>query len=391
MEPDFSPLDGYLDELGLDGYLLEADSTHSNQYYLSGFSAPDPFLTLYTPEQTAILTSALEYSRAKSESRAADVRQFGEYEYREKAEQHGRDTARGLVYAEFLAEFDVAAVATDRRFPLFTADSLRGQGIDVTPDRDDVLETIRATKTETELDHIRAAQVANEAAMDAAAEMLANAAIGTERSLHLEGEVLTSERVKTKIERTLLDRGFALDETIVASGPAAANPHDRGSGPISADEPIIVDIFPQSKTTKYHADMTRTFLRGEPDEQIREFYDLTQAAKAAAMDTIEPGATGAAVHDAVCDVYEEAGYPTLRSDESTETGFIHSTGHGVGLDVHEHPQVSPDGEELEAGHVITIEPGLYDPRVGGVRIEDLVVVTEDGYENLTDYPETLVL
>ncbi|MFW5922606.1 MAG: M24 family metallopeptidase [Halodesulfurarchaeum sp.] len=391
MAKDFSTLETLLAEQDLEGYLLDADSTHANQYYLSGFDAPDPFLTLYTPDRTAILTSALEYGRAESESRADTVRQLAEYDYRDKAAEHGRDTARGLVYAEFLAEFGVGSVAADRRFPLFTADSLREQGIEVTVDRDDVLDSIRARKTEAELDHIREAQAANEAAMAAAEEMLAEATVDGEEILFLDGEPLTSERVRTTIERTLLDLGFALDETIVASGPSGAKPHDRGSGPIAANEPVIVDIFPRSKTTKYHADMTRTFVRGEPDPRIREFYDLTRAAKAAAMDAIEPGATGADVHDAVCDVYEDAGHPTLRTDESTDTGFIHSTGHGVGLEVHEHPQVSPDGGTLEPGHVITIEPGLYDPSIGGVRIEDLVVVTEDGYENLTDYPETLVL
>jgi Xaa-Pro aminopeptidase len=391
MAPDFSTLDSFLEAGGFDGYLLDADSTHANQYYLSGFDAPDPFLTLYMPDEMAILTSALEYGRAQTDSRAAVVRQYGDYDYREKAERHGRDEARGMVQAAFLAEFDVTNVAADRRFPLFTADSLRDRGIEISVDREDTIETLRATKTETELEHIREAQAANEEAMAAAESMLTEATVGEDGVLHLEGTPLTSERIKTRIEGTLLDRGFALDETIVASGPAGANPHDRGSGPISVDEPVIVDIFPRSKTTKYHADMTRTFLRGDPDPQIREFYDRTREAKAAAMDAIEPGATGAEVHDVVCDVYEAAGHPTLRSDESTGTGFIHSTGHGVGLDVHEDPQVSPDGGELEPGHVITIEPGLYDPAIGGVRIEDLVVVTEDGFENLTDYPEQLVL
>jgi Xaa-Pro aminopeptidase len=207
--------------------------------------------------------------------------------------------------------------------------------------------------------------------------------------LRHEGDPLTSEQVRQAIEMELLAHGCGLDETIVACGRDAADPHDRGSGPLEADEPIIVDIFPQDKTTKYHADMTRTFCRGDPDETIREWYDLTARAKAAALETIEPGVTGAAVHEAAATVYEDAGLPTLSSDPRTETGFIHSTGHGVGLDVHEQPTVGPGGEELEAGQVITVEPGLYDPAVGGVRIEDIVVVTDDGYENLTAYPERL--
>jgi len=190
---------------------------------------------------------------------------------------------------------------------------------------------------------------------------------------------------------TLLRHGCALDETIVACGSDAADPHERGSGPITVGEPVIVDIFPQDKETKYHADMTRTFCRGEPDDTVEKWFELTDEAKEAALAAVEPGVSGEAVHDAACDVYEEAGLPTLRADESAETGFIHSTGHGVGLDVHELPHVSPGGEELRPGHVITIEPGLYDPEVGGIRIEDIVVVTEDGYENLTDYEKRLEL
>ncbi len=391
MEKDFSPVDRHLEESGHDGYLLDADGEDSNQYYLSGFDAPDPFLTLYTPDETAILTSPLEYARAQSDSRADAVRRWGAYDFREKKQAHGRDEARALVVREFLEEFGVTSVLTDRRFPLFTADSIREGETTVSPDLDDVLEDVRATKTDTELAHIREAQQANEAAMAAAEEQLAIADVSEDGTLRYGEEPLTSEDIKATIERTLLDRGFAMDQTIVASGADGAIPHERGSGPIQVDEPVIVDIFPQSKETKYNADMTRTFLRGEPDPQIREFYDLTQDAKAAAMETVQAGVTGAAVHNAVCDVYEEAGYATLRTDESAETGFIHSTGHGVGLDVHEQPSIGPDGETLEAGHVITIEPGLYDPAVGGVRIEDLVVVTEDGYENLTAYPEQLVL
>ena len=249
---------------------------------------------------------------------------------------------------------------------------------------------IRATKTDAEIEHVRAAQKANEAAMGAAEDLLARAERDGDR-LVVDGETLTSEWVKETIEVTLLRHGCALDETIVACGRDAADPHDRGSGPLEPDEPIIVDIFPRDKSTKYHADMTRTFCVGEPDPTVQEWYDLTEQAYRAALEAVEPGVTGKDVHDAACEVYEDAGLPTLRSDPGAETGFIHSTGHGVGLDVHELPRVAPDGEELEPGHVITIEPGLYDPDVGGVRIEDLVVVTEGGHDNLTDYPVSLVV
>lgn len=390
MDPDFTMLDDYLAAEGLDGYLLDAASTNSDQLYLSGFDAPDPFTTLYTPDGIHLLVSGLEYGRAKKESRASTVARGSDYDARAKVEEYGPAEAGHRMVAEFLADHGVESVAVPNRFPVGVADGIREQGVTVAPETDDVVTRIRATKTDEEIEHVREAQRANEASMRAAEDLIAAATV-EDGLLHHEGEKLTSERVKEEIEVTLLRHGCALDETIVACGESAADPHDRGSGPLEADEPIIIDIFPRNKATKYCADMTRTFVKGEPSEEIRRQYDLTREALSAALDATEPGATGEDVHNAVCDVYEEAGYPTLRSDETTETGFIHSTGHGVGLDVHELPRLSTSGGELEPGHVITIEPGLYNPAHGGVRIEDFVVVTEDGYENLTDYPIELVV
>ncbi|USZ68170.1 Xaa-Pro peptidase family protein [Halorussus salilacus] len=385
MEPDLSTLADALEDAGADGYLLDADSGDSDQLYLSGFDAPDAFVTLYTPEETALLVSGLEYGRAKKESRADEVARLADYDYPELVGEHGRAGAKNRVLAAFLADRGVESVAAPERFPLGTADALREQGVSVEVLDGDVLTEIRAVKTDEEVAHVREAQEANEAAMAAAEDLLAAAEI-EDGLLYHDGEVLTSERVTEEIEVTLLRHGCALDETIVASGADGADPHDRGSGPLEAHEPIVIDIFPRNKASKYNGDMTRTFVVGEPSEEVRRRWEDTHEAFEAALDALGPGVTGKAVHDAVCDVYEEKGYDTLRSDPSAETGFIHSTGHGIGLDVHELPRVSPDGGELEPGHVVTIEPGLYDPEFGGVRIEDLVVVTEDGYENLTDYP-----
>jgi Xaa-Pro aminopeptidase len=391
MNPDLSALDVALDEHGVDGYLIDADSTDSDQYYLSGFDAPDPFVTLYDGQVRLLFARSLEYGRAIKESRAETVERYVDFDHQKKIEEYGSRDAAEHVLAAFLDSHGVDAVAVPPRFPLRTADGLRRHGVTVEPDADGTVTEIRATKTDEEIEHIRAAQRANEAAMDRAEQLVAGASVDEDGHLRFDGAVLTSEYIKEEIEITLLRHGCALDETIVACGTDAADPHDRGSGPLIAGEPIIVDIFPRDKSTKYHADMTRTFCHGEPTEAVREWYDLTAKAKRAALDAVEPGVTGAAVHDAVCEVYEDAGLPTLRSDERTETGFIHSTGHGVGLDVHELPRVSSGGGELQPGHIITIEPGLYDPDVGGVRIEDIVAVTDNGHENLTDYAERLVV
>ena len=396
---DATPLDAALEEHDADGYLIDADATDADQYYLSGFDAPDPFLTCYTPEGIHLLVSELEYGRATAESSADTVSRNAAYDHRDHVAEHGPLAGRNRTVAAFLADHGVEHVLVPDRFPTATADGLRELGVEVTADVAETVATIRARKTDEEVEHLQTAQRANEVAMDRAAELIrgaeiatgAEAAEGQDATLVHEGEALTSEFVTTEIEIALLREGCALDETIVAGGADGADPHDRGSGPLPAHEPIVVDIFPRDKASKYHADMTRTFVRGEPDEEVVRRHEVTLAAQEAAFDAIEPGATGADVHDAVCDLYEAEGYETLRSDETTETGFIHRTGHGLGLEVHELPRLAPDGQELEPGHVVTVEPGLYDPAVGGMRIEDVVVVTEDGYENYVDYPKDLVL
>jgi len=391
MNHDLSRLDAYLDECGVDGYLIDADAEDADQYYLTGFVAPDPFVTLYDGEVRLLFTRSLEYGRASREAAAATVERAGAFGYYDLLEEHGARRASSGALAAFLRSHGVESVATPPKFPLATADGIREEGITVTPDEEGIVTQIRATKTPEEIEHVRTTQNANEAAMSRAEELLVEASIGEDGRLLHDGAVLTSERVKEAIEIELLTHGCALDETIVACGADAADPHERGSGPVRAGESIIVDIFPRHKASRYHGDMTRTLCVGDPGEELAEWYHLTRRAYEAALETVEPGVTGGEVHDAACDVYEAAGIATLRTDENAETGFIHSTGHGVGLDVHELPSVGPGGEELEPGHVITIEPGLYDPAVGGVRLEDLVVVTEDGYENLTEYPMQLTL
>jgi Xaa-Pro aminopeptidase len=389
MDPDLSRLADAIDEHGADGYLFDGHDD-SDQYYVCGFDAPDPFAALFDGNDVHLLVSGLEYGRANKESRAATVARMDDYDYQDQAAEIGPKTARIAVIAAFLRDREMDSVLVPGSFPTGTADGLRERDVGIAVERDDVITEIRSVKTDAEIDHVRTAQRANEAAMARAEKLIAGASV-EEGVLYHEGDPLTSEFVTQEIEIELLRNGCALDETIVACGADAADPHDRGSGPLEAGETIVVDIFPRDKETNYHADMTRTFVRGDVEDDVRERYEITLEAQRAGLDAIEAGVTGRAVHDAVSEVYEEAGYPTLRDDPSTETGFIHGTGHGIGLDVHELPTLNPTGQELRAGQIVTVEPGLYDPAVGGIRIEDLVVVTEDGHENLTDYEKGLNL
>jgi Xaa-Pro aminopeptidase len=172
----------------------------------------------------------------------------------------------------------------------------------------------------------------------------------------------------------------------VAGGREAADPHFVGSGPLPRDAPIVIDIFPRSKRTRYFADMTRTVLRGEAEEEILEIYEVVLAAQEAGIAAGRAGASGKAVHGRVCEIFEERGYP-----EREGRGFVHSTGHGVGLAVHERPSLSEVGKTLQANSVVTVEPGLYYPELGGVRLEDLLVVMEGGCESLTSLEKRLIL
>ena len=385
---DLSGLRTYLDAEGADAYLIHADGADADQRYVSGFGAPDPFQTLVTADGVHLLVSGLEYGRARTKARADSVTNTATYDAQHLFTEYGPFEGQARIIAAFLAEYDIETVAVPVDFPAGLATLLNGVGISVEIDTEGAVQALRAVKTDAEVDAIRAAQRSNERAMEVAETMIAAADV-KDGVLHHDGEPLTSERIKTEIEITLLREGCGLDEAIVACGADAADPHDRGSGPLRADESIVVDIFPFDKETKYYADMTRTFVKGTPSAELQKRYDVVEVAYEAALEAIEAGVTGEDVHVAASEVIEDAGYDTLRSNPEAETGFIHGTGHGVGLEIHERPSVSVAGQPLEAGHVITIEPGLYDPEIGGIRIEDLVVVTDDGYENLTEYPVSI--
>jgi Xaa-Pro aminopeptidase len=210
--------------------------------------------------------------------------------------------------------------------------------------------------------------------------------------------VFTAERLRAIVESALLERGYASDGAICAPGPQAADPHQIGTGPLHAGEPIVMDIFPQHKRTRYWADMTRTVSKGEPPAEIRKIYEVVKRAQDAGINALRPGVTGREVHELVEDIIWQAGYDTMRPGQKknpadpTPRGFIHSTGHGVGLEIHEAPAISRSGTmPLLAGDVVTIEPGVYDPAIGGVRLEDMLVITESGARNLTRAPRDLVV
>ncbi len=283
---------------------------------------------------------------------------------------------------------DAVAPAT---FPLELADRLRAAGVELAADHRR-FEQRRRAKTEGELAGIYRAQWAAEAAIAAAAAILRTAE-PAEGILHAGGEPVTSERLKDAIAGALASHPVTCEEPIVSHGPQAAIGHERGSGPIAPSEPVEIDLWPRDTDSSCFADMTRTFVVGDLPDAIRRWYSLCEEAMARAKAAIRPGANAREPYEAVCELFHEHGFPTQLSKppgEMLREGFFHSLGHGVGLEVHEAPSMGRTrGEEFVVGDVLAVEPGLYRPDIGGVRLEDLVLVREAGCETITRYPYAL--
>ena len=354
-------------------------------------TVPDPFLYLEKDGRRVVALHSLEIPRVREEAPAIEIVPL---------EQLGQDelVAQGLPGPEITLELGlracrelgVTAAAVPAAFPLELGDYLRANGVELTVDRD-LFDGRRRSKNATELRGIRNAQKACEAALDRARELFRR----TEQNgdgLTLDGEPLTSERVKRAIADVFADFGVEGSDMIVSHGAQTAVGHDMGSGQIRPNEPIVFDLFPRDKETGCYADMTRTYVIGEPSDEVNEWHRLVKQALDRSTAEVKPGANGRALFEIACDIFEDAGYKTQLSKEPGEVledGFFHSLGHGVGLEVHELPSMGRIGHDLVPGDVITIEPGLYRAGYGGLRLEDLVLVTEDGYEVITAYPYEL--
>jgi Xaa-Pro aminopeptidase len=274
----------------------------------------------------------------------------------------------------------VARAVVPAMFPVQVADRLRAEGVELEP-QSELFDLRRRTKTPAELAGIRRAQAAAEAGMTAAAGLLRG------------GGPLTSEEIKAAIDAAFMAQGCSCDEFIVSHGAQSAIGHHMGAGEIKPGEPIVIDIWPRDRESACFSDMTRTFVIGEPTDELVEWQRLVKEALDRSLELIRPGVGGREVYDAACEVFEAAGYATQRTKEPgrmLDHGFFHGLGHGVGLEVHEAPGMGLAAKDtLQAGDVVTVEPGLYRPDTGGCRLEDIVLVTDDGYENLTDFPYEL--
>ncbi len=372
--------------------LIYADTFRSaDMRHAIPLGVPDPILYAEAGGAKHVFTHSMEAARLSA---------LGLFEVH-VSEEFGLDEliSQGLPRPQIRAELvvrEVASVGITRasvpeNFPVWLADRLRAEGVELDVDQE-LFDDRRRSKTEAQIAGMRRAQVAAEAAMDTCRDLLRRAEISGDQLL-LDGEALTVERVKAAMSQTFAAHDTTADEFIVAPSAQGAVGHDMGSGPIPPHTPVVVDIWPRDNASAVYTDMTRTFVRGDVAADVREWHRLVKEALDRAIAETAPGVEGRALYDGTCEIFEAAGEPTGRTKTPGEPlvdGFFHGLGHGVGLEVHEEPGMGILADKkLGPGDCITIEPGLYRQGYGGVRLEDNVLVTADGYENLTQYPYDL--
>ena len=303
-----------------------------------------------------------------------------------------RDTALAQATAECLRRAGEKAITVDRSLPYLYAHFIQQAGIAIEYSADFGVKE-RRVKSSDEIEHLRHAQKITGEAMTFACRTIANARPDREGILHHDGAVLTSERVRAMITAFLIERNFSnAHGSIVATAPQVADCHHYGAGPLKVNLPVVVDIFPMDQITRYHGDMTRTVVCGEPSDELKKMHAAVCEAKAAGCAALKAGTTGEAVHRSTIAVLEKAGFTMVRGDVAHDVAvptMPHGTGHGIGLEVHEPILLDHGGGGIIANEVFTVEPGLYSSVFGGVRVEDMVLVTGTGHEILSPIPEGL--
>jgi Xaa-Pro aminopeptidase len=360
--------------------IVAASEQDADMLYATRFFAPDAFIFLEQNGQRTLVLSDLEIDRARKQAQADEFVAYSEFE---KAVQGNSRKAPAYekVLAHFLRQRKVRSAIVPANFPLGFARELEANKIRLQP-TGDLFWPDRETKTESELRLMRKALEITEAGMARGIEVLKSAQAGKGQKLEWSGAVLTSERLRAEIDSAILRAGGLPANTIVAGGDQACDPHERGHGPLKANSLIIMDIFPRAAATGYYGDLTRTVVRGKASEEQRRLWQTVKEGQALALRKMKPGVDGLALHQEIKKYFTDHGFPTeVRNGK--QTGFFHGTGHGLGLEIHEHPRFQKT--VFKVGQVLTIEPGLYYPGLGGTRIEDVVAITPRGIRMLSKF------
>ena len=365
--------------------MIAASEIDANLYYATKFLAPDAFVFVQTRGKKHLLMNDLEVDRAKSESKVDQVHSTSRLA-QDYYNKYGKRPYYLDLIGYFLKKQKAKSLEVPGNFPLDYADALRKRGFKITPIAEPFFQA-RTIKSKAEIKAVTQAIRYTEAAIRAAIATLKKSIIKRGK-LYLDGGRLTSEDIKKIINVKLMESGCIAANSIVACGEDAVDPHNQGSGPLYAHQSIIMDIFPRDSNSRYHADITRTVCRGKASPKLKKMYDAVRDGQALGVKAVRQGADGAKIHKAIQKLFEDRGYQT-GVQKGRMQGFFHGTGHGLGLDIHELPRIGGVKDILKAGQIVTVEPGLYYSGIGGVRLEDDVLVTKTGCINLVKLPKVL--
>ena len=366
--------------------IVAASEVDSNLLYATSFFAPDPFIFFQHRGKKYLVMSDLEIDRAKKDARVHSILSLTQFHRRLRDRGKERITTGDVLGAVFKKK-KIRSLLVPANFPILLADQLRSGGFKVMVQKDPFFNE-REIKEPAEVSKIRDSIGVAEMGLRAGIAALKKARIGKDRYLYLNGRRLTSEELKRVVNTTIMAQGWVPSHTIVSSGNQCCDPHNEGHGPIRAHTSIVFDIFPRSQETGYFGDLSRTVVRGRASDRLKEAYESVCQGQEIAFRLIRDGVNGQEVHQKILQLFEKRGFPTGRMDGRMQ-GFFHGTGHGLGLDIHEAPRIGGVQSTLKNGHVVTVEPGLYYMGMGGVRLEDVVLVTRRGNRNLTRSPRVL--
>ncbi|HEY4282744.1 MAG TPA: Xaa-Pro peptidase family protein [Chthoniobacterales bacterium] len=364
--------------------IVASSETDADLLYATGFWAPDPFIFLQQNGKRTLVLSDLEIDRGRKQASADEFIAYSQLEWEVQGRSH-KTPPYNKILAHFLKKKKVRAAIVPSSFPLGYARELAGNKIRLTPTNGSFWPN-RERKTVAEIKKLEQALRITEAGLARGMEVLRGARPGPAKILRWAGKTLTSEILRAEIDSAILRAGGTPHGTIVAGGDQACDPHERGSGPLRVDSLIILDVFPRDAKTGYFGDLTRTVVRGRASDAQRKLWDTVKAGQTIGLRRIKAGVDGAGIHKEIQDLFAKRGFPT-EVRKGRRVGFFHGTGHGLGLEIHEYPRLQK--VTLKAGQVITVEPGLYYPGLGGVRLEDVVAVTKTGSKMLSRFPKQL--
>lgn len=369
--------------------MIAASARDANMLYAAGMFADDTLIYLRLCGRCHLLVSDAELGRARKQ--AGHCRILSAARIAERLRKEGRKrVTMAHIAAAVLLEKGLRKVAVPEDFSLGFARQLRDAGVKVKPVKGEFFPQ-RELKSADEVKKVNAALVMAEVGLSEGMQVLKNAKVGRNKRLMWRGLPLTSDRLRAVIDAAVVQAGGVSARTIVAGGKQGCDPNHLGHGALRANQPILLDICPRSQKTGFHADITRTVVKGRASDGVRKMYRAVEAAQELGLNLVRHGVEGRAVHRAILGSLKQAGFETARRDGHME-GFVHTAGHGVGLDLHEAPHLNANSRDLlRAGQVLTVEPGLYYPDIGGVRLEDVALVTRNGAKNLTKSEKVLEL